>query len=116
MTEVATRKRRKQNKSAAIRDYLKDHPEAGPTEVMNALLEQKIKVSATHVSNVKSRLASGHSVGVRGVGRPRKGTGPSDIAAGNVSIEMLIEAKKMVNRFGSIENAQRALATLSRLA
>ena len=35
-------------------------------------LPRKIKVSATHVSNVKSRIASGASVGVRGVGRPRK--------------------------------------------
>ena len=112
--ETVTRKRRKRNKRAAIRDYLKDHPDAGPTEVMNALAEQRIKVSATHVSNVKSRLASGGTVGTRGVGRPRKGTGPMDNV--NVSLDALLEAKKLVSRVGSIENAQRALAALARLA
>ena len=47
-TEV--RKKRKNNKSAAIRDYLAANPQAGPTEVVKALAEQKVKVTSTHVS------------------------------------------------------------------
>lgn len=108
----ATKTRRKRNKSAAIRDYLQQHPDAGPTEVARALTEQKIKVSATHVSNVKARLASGAAVGTRGVGRPRKS---ASFNGGGLSIEMLVEVKKIVDRVGSVENAQRALSALSKL-
>ncbi len=101
--------RRKLNKSAAIRDYLQQHPDAGPTEVARKLTEQRIRVSATHVSNVKARLASGAAVGTRGVGRPRK------VTTGSVSIETLVEVKKIVDRIGSVEMAQKALHSLSRL-
>ena len=113
-TEV--RKKRKNNKSAAIRDYLAANPQAGPTEVVKALAEQKVKVTSTHVSNVKSRLAAGHAVGTRSVGRPRKNAVVVTAAAGTpVTIELLVEAKKMVDRCGSMENAQRALSSLAKL-
>jgi Mn-dependent DtxR family transcriptional regulator len=44
----------KVNKSEAIRDYLADHPEAGPKEVAEALKDLGVKPA--FVSNVKTKL------------------------------------------------------------
>jgi len=107
--------KRKINKSGAIRDYLTDHPEAGPTEVMAALAEKKIKVSATHVSNVKSRIASGASVGVRGVGRPRKNAADDTnlIPSAVNTVNELMKANTYANSVGGI---QRGISILNVLA
>jgi hypothetical protein len=43
------------NKSAAIRDYLGKNPEAKPKEIVAALLEQGITVSAQMVSVIKAK-------------------------------------------------------------
>jgi len=104
--------KKKPNKSAAIRDYLKEHPSAGPSEVMAALKEQKIVVSATHVSNVKSRIASGHEVGVRGVGRPRANAISGDLGADMVN---LIRANQYANDVGGIDRGITYLRTLAKI-
>ncbi len=45
-------------KSNAIRAYLAKNPNAGPTEVSKALLEQGLTVDAAFVSTVKQKLKS----------------------------------------------------------
>lgn len=108
-----TRKRRKRNLSAMIRDYFGEHPDAGPTEVVNAFAERKIKVSPTLVSNVRARMAakeSGVKPAGRGPGRPRKYP-----AGESVSITALMAAKRMAAELGSIDAAKQALDTLARL-
>jgi len=42
----------------AIRDYLKDHPDAPPSAVVAALKEQGVEVTATNVSTTKKRMKS----------------------------------------------------------
>ncbi len=105
-------KRRKRNKSAAIRAYLEANPEAGPTQVVEALKAKKMTVTPTLVSNVKNRMSHGQmGTGRRGrPGRPALGT--SD----KVSIASLLEAKKFAEHVGSIDAARQALDTLSRLS
>ncbi len=58
--KAATRKKttRKVNKSAAIRKFLADHPDVGPTEAAARLTKQGIAVTASYVSGIKTSQKS----------------------------------------------------------
>jgi hypothetical protein len=45
----------KESKAQAVRNYLKDHPDATPRQVSEALGTQDIKVDARYVSRVKTK-------------------------------------------------------------
>ena len=49
-------KKSKVNKSQAVRDYLKANPQATPSETAAALTKKGIKITASHVSNIKSTI------------------------------------------------------------
>lgn len=106
--------KRKINKSGAIRDYLKEHPDAGPSAVVEALKANKVFVGMTHVSNVRARMSSGAEVGVRGVGRP-KGTGKPIAVAPAGAIGNLIIANDYQKAVGGIEPAIAYLKALQRI-
>ena len=44
------------NKAQAVRDYLNAHPGAGPVEIVAALAKQGIKMTRSHVSNIKTKI------------------------------------------------------------
>lgn len=44
------------NKTQAVRDYLKAHPEAKSGEIAAALTKQGIKINAGHVANIKTKI------------------------------------------------------------
>lgn len=44
------------SKAQAVRDYLKANPKATPLEIVAALKKQGIKITAGHVSNIKTTL------------------------------------------------------------
>jgi hypothetical protein len=48
-------KKPKVNKTQAVRDYLKANPQATPKETAAALTKKGIKITASHVSNIKSQ-------------------------------------------------------------
>ena len=88
-------------KSEAIREYLAANPGAMPKEVVIALKEKRLKVSAQMVSTLKGKANA------RGRRRGR--------AAGNLKVESLIQAKKFIEQLGGIAKAQEALAVLAKL-
>jgi hypothetical protein len=97
------------NKAQAIRDILNASGKQTPTkDVVKALGEQGIVVSAAHVSNIKAQLR--RAGGTNGAGR--RGRRP---AADSVSIAALMEAKRMADRLGGIEQARAVFEALSRL-
>ena len=49
-------KKRKVNKSQAVRDYLKTHPQAKSWEIAAALNKKGIKITPSHVANLKTTL------------------------------------------------------------
>jgi len=49
-------KKQKVNKTQAVADYLKGHPEAMSSEIAQALTKQGVKISPGHVSNIKSKI------------------------------------------------------------
>jgi hypothetical protein len=107
---VAKKKRKAggPNKSAAIREYLKTHPNAGPTEVCKELKKKGLTIAPALVSNVKAAAAGKKIGGRRKPGRPARG---SD----TVSISALLEAREFVDRVGGVAQAERILKALGKL-
>lgn len=94
------------SKSEQIRQYFSKHRNAGPTEVVMALAENKVAVTPTLVSNVKARMLKGAT--------GRRGRRPSSVR-GNVSASALLEAKRFADHMGSVRAAIQALDTLAKL-
>ena len=107
------------NKSQAIRDYMNANPKAKPRDVVTAMNAKGIKVSAQFVSTVKSTSKkSGGATKRRG--RPAGSTATkkaaSSTGSGTVSVDALLKMKRVVEEFGSIDEAKSALQTLEKLA
>ncbi len=100
------------NRSEAIRaEYQHLGPSAAPGDVIAALAKKEIKVSANLVQKVRHRMLQGKRKPgrKRGRGRPRAMT---DM----VSISALIDARRMSDKLGGIEEAKKALEALARLS
>jgi hypothetical protein len=91
-------------KSAAIRDYLVMNPGTKSKDVVIALKQRGVRVSAQMVSTLKGKVG-GKSVKTRAAAE--KGGLPS--------IEDLITAKKLADQLGGVENARAAIAVLVKL-
>jgi hypothetical protein len=91
-------------RTQAIKDYLAEKPAAGPNEVVNALAEKGIKVSVGLVSNIKY---GSRAKGAKGKKKARAG--------GPITVDQLVEIKRLADSFGGVENAQKALETLRKL-
>lgn len=95
------------SKSEAIRNYKSENPDAGPKAIAAALADDGIKVTPAFVSTVLSndKRKSGRSAGGR---RGRR-------SSGNASLDSLIQAKKLAEQMGGIEQARAALDALERI-
>lgn len=118
------------NKSQAIRDYYADNPAAKPIEVAEAMKAQGIDVNAQFVSTVKSNAKKSKKTGRRGrpagvsakasaapsakkLGRPAAAQARAN--NGEVSLDSLISAKKLVEEMGGVENARNVISVLEQL-
>lgn len=125
---MAKKKSNGVNKSQAIRDYYTANPSAKPMEVAEAMNAQGIEVNAQFVSTVKSNSKKSKKTGRRGrpagvsatpsssatkAGRPAAAKAPA--ATGEVSLDALINAKKLVEEMGGAENARNAITVLEQL-
>jgi hypothetical protein len=99
------------NKSQAVRDYLKAHRNAKPQAVAAALKEQGIDVTPQTVSTVKFNMKKK---------KGRKKPSARKAAAGRrddvVSMSALLEAKKLVDKIGSLEQTKAAVEALRKLS
>lgn len=114
---VKTRKRSRSsavNKSELIREILLGPGDARNRDVIATLGERKVRVSPAQVSNVravlikKGELKPGRS---KGKGRVRAAVGDAEI-----SLDVLLEAKKLAQSLGGIDRARRALDALAKLS
>ena len=95
-------------RSAAVRDYLSENPSASPKTVVAALKEKGIEVSEGLVSVIKYRKPAGTS--------GRRGRRAFSLGAnGDISANVLLEVKRVVDALGGIEKAREALSTLEQL-
>jgi len=93
-------------KSQAIRDYLAANKKAKASEVVAALAEKGISVSAPMVYSLKARKKMGK----------RRRTAEASGQTVGLSISGLIAAKRLVDSVGGIEPAREALNALAKLA
>lgn len=105
---MAKRSKSSVNKSLEIRSYIEANPDAKPKEVVSALAEKGVVVSAAFVSTLKSndKRKGGAPAGKRG---RKPGGGSID------GIETLVQAKKLVDQMGGIDVARRALESLAKI-
>lgn len=98
------------NKSVAIRTYKSAHSDAGPKAIAEALGKDGIKVTPQFVSTVLSndRRKSGKT-------RRRGRGGKAGAPRGDRSFARLMQAKKLAEQMGGVEQARRALDTLAKL-
>ena len=111
------------NKSAEIRTYMKQNPKAKPRDVVQALKDKGINVSAQFVSTVKTNSKKGTGTKRRGrpVGSGKKTTVTrrsvsTTKSADQISVGSLLKLKDVIKEIGSIEETKAALATLEQLA
>ena len=108
-----SRKRKKFNKSAAIRAYLESHPDASPKDVSETLkAKHRVTVSAQLVSNIKHGINA--KPGKRGPKGKKRGRKPGS-RADKFSMQDLLAAKHLVAQLGSVEAAASALKALAML-
>ena len=90
------------NKSQAIRDYLKEHAEASPSMIQEAMKGKGLDVSQSLASQVKygSAKKKGGKRGKRGV----RGT--------QVNLEDIVEVRKLANRLGGVDQLRKMLDAL----
>ncbi len=109
------KKRKSPNKSQAIRDYYKSHPNAKPKQVVAALKKKRITVDGQFVSTIRSvSKKKGGKVGRPGrpVGGGRRQSRPS---SNDVSFDSLLKVKQIVDELGGIGQARLALSALEQL-
>jgi hypothetical protein len=98
-------------KSQAVRDYLSENPQASPKEVVEGLKAKGVNVKVTLVNSIKYKKPSK-------AGRRR---GPSVRMAARrssrngVTVEQLLEVKRLADSLGGAEQVRRALETLEQL-
>ena len=105
--------KKKVNKSKAIREYDKQHPDAKASVVVAALAKQGIKVVPTQVYNVRATSAKKKSV--RKTGRPKRRRRVTSTKATNLDATALEAAASLVKQTGGVEEARQALKTLERI-
>ena len=98
------KKKTSANKSQAIRDHLAKHPDDMPRAIVAALKKRNITATTTLVSVVKSRRR-----------RRKKAATTQPTVSDKISISALVQAKKMADQLGGIEEAQAALSALAKL-
>jgi hypothetical protein len=108
------RRKRKVNKSQAVRDYLAANPDQTPKEVVSALGVQGIAVKPQYVSAIKSKASRGTDAPSprRRRGRPRR---QETVAASAVEYKNLLEAKSFVRSIGGISEARKVLDAYANL-
>lgn len=93
------------SKSQAIRDYLTANKKAKASEVVSALAEQGVTVSAAAVYNLKARKSMGKK-------RSKARAGGQAVT---LSITHLLAAKKLVDEVGGVAQAKEAIDALAKL-
>lgn len=100
------------NKSETIRSYLKAHPKAKPTEIVQALNEQGVEVTPQFVSTVKTQAKSKKKSRKTSKATAQVRSKPQ--AQNDRTIEALLDVKRLAGRYG-IENVKSAVAAYQTL-
>ena len=108
--------KRKVNKSAEIRSYLKGNPTAKPKQVSVALKKRGIDASPAYISALRStdKARNGHQRPTPS--RRLVSTRSASQSALAQAMPSLMHAKRLVDQLGSIDKAREALDALAKLS
>lgn len=113
------RKKAKVNKSQAIREYFGENPGASAKDVAEGLRKKKIDVSLAMIANVKSKAGLTKKRKRRGTRKPistRAARASHGKANGHVSVDALVDAKKLISKTGSAESAIALIRAIEKLS
>jgi len=106
----------KVNKSEEIRAYYRAHPRAKPLDVVAALGERGIVVSAGNVSTIrylmKKKKKGRKAARAAANGRGRRGKRAVGREDGEQLLAALVQARKLADRLGGIQRAKQVLSML----
>jgi hypothetical protein len=106
--------RRKVNKSQKIRDYIGQHPEAGPTEVARAL--KRYGVSVSLVSAIKGRNRPARRKRRKAKATRRTVRGRRARFGASIQAAPIIAAAELIRACGGVEEAKAAVDAAGRVA
>ena len=118
---MAKRKTRRGARTQAVRAYMARHPQASAAEIVSALNQQGIKVSAAIVYNLRSVGKRKGSKRARRRIANRSANGAAQAAqrlspaSANLSAEQLLAAKELADQFGGTDALRRTLDLLEKL-
>ncbi len=98
-------------KTQAIRDYVAANPDQGPKDIVAGLKAQGMTVKPGLVSAVKY----GKKGRKRSAGRPSVRAAARRSSNGSVTVEQLIEVKKLADSLGGADHVRSALDALDQL-
>jgi hypothetical protein len=112
-------KKTKVNKTQEVTDYLKAHPQAKATEISQALGKKGIKITPSHVANIKSKLKRlGRGKKAKKVAAPVEAPAPVVTEApaaktnGVLTIQHVKAVAQLVKSVGGFERTKEVLATI----
>ena len=95
--------------SQAIRDELAANPTAMPKDVMATLKAKGIQVTGQMVSSIRGKMAGG------GKKKRRRKKKAAAVAGDQVSMSVLVQAKRLADQLGGVAKAKVALDALTKL-
>ena len=105
---------RKVNKSQAIRDFVRANRSSSANDVVVALGKKGIVVTAAMVANVKSKAGLTKKRKSSRAKKPAKSGAGKSIGKG-LSVDALVEAKRLIRKAGSVEKAIEAIRVIDKL-
>jgi hypothetical protein len=115
------KKMRKGEKTAAVQEYMIAHPEAMPLEIVAGLKPQGIKITASHVSNIKGKLKRAGTV-------KRQAKKPSVTAAatpavvekqstngGTITLDQVKMVAHTIKSLGGIDRVEEVLEVIKEM-
>jgi len=109
------------SKTQAVRDYLKDHPEAMSKEIAAALTKQGIKINAGHVANIKTKINK-ETATKKGAKKPVAAVAAAPAVVekpmtngGTITLEQVKKVAQTIKTLGGFQRMTEVLAVIKDL-
>lgn len=103
------------SKAQAVRDAMAANRSAGPKEIADLLKAQGYEITASYVSLVKWQDGKKKRKPKSGAKAVPAAAATGTALAGGLTIESLLQAKKLAEAMGGVETARKAIAALHEL-
>jgi len=107
--------KKKVNKTQAVRDYLKDHPGEGSTEIATALTKKGIKITANYVSNIKSKSRTAKKTAKKAVAVEAAPAVVEKKPADSITLDQIRKVAQTINNLGGYQRMTEVLAVIKEL-